>query len=200
MMTFTNERAPMVQNYDLEGVLHALRSGNLILYPTDTVWSIGCDAHNVRAIAKLREIRNTPVNEGLEILVSSIDMLKQYVAHLHPRLETLLIYHVRPLTVIYEQGRQLPNSILDLTGRVSIRLVQDEYCRALIEALGRPIVAEAADLRQGYYPDSFGTISSDVIEQVDFVARHRRTDRMRSELSIVVRLNNKEDELEFLRE
>ena len=199
MMTFTNERAPMVQNYDLEGVLNALRSGKLILYPTDTVWSIGCDAHNVRAIAQLRKIKNTPVNEGLEILVSSIEMLKQYVAHLHPRLETLLIYHVRPLTVIYDQGRQLPNSILDDTGKVSIRLVQDDYCRALIETLGRPIVAEAASLREGYYPDSFGTISSDVIEQVDFVARHRRTDRIRSELSVVVRLD-KDDELEFLRD
>ena len=199
MMTFTNERAPMVQNYDLEGVLNALRSGKLILYPTDTVWSIGCDAHNVRAIAQLRKIKNTPVNEGLEILVSSIEMLKQYVAHLHPRLETLLIYHVRPLTVIYEQGRQLPNSILDVTGKVSIRLVQDDYCRALIETLGRPIVAETASLREGYYPDSFGTISSDVIEQVDFVARHRRTDRIRSELSVVVRLD-KDDELEFLRD
>ena len=189
----------MVQNYDLDNALETLRTGGLILYPTDTVWSIGCDATNPRAIGRVRQLKNTNDALGLEILVSSLDMLRRYVVHLHPRIETLLIYHLRPLTVLYEQGRNLPNSILSEDGQVAIRLVQDEYCRQLISLFGKPLVATAADLREGYYPDNFGAVSSDVIERVDYVSHHRRNDKARAKPSVVARLSYK-DELEFLRE
>ncbi len=189
----------MVQNYDLDGALAVLRTGGLILYPTDTVWSVGCDACNPRAVGRLRQLKKMEDESGLEVLVSSLSMLRRYVAHLHPRLETLLIYHARPLTILYAQGRNLPNSVLDENGQVAIRLVQDDYCRELIEALGKPLVADDADLRQGYYPINFGAISSDVIERVDYVAKHRRNDKSVAEPSVLARLSRK-DELEFLRE
>lgn len=189
----------MVQNYDLDKALDTLRNGGLILYPTDTVWSIGCDATNPRAAGRIRQLKDTDNALGLEILVNSIDMLRRYVVHLHPRIETLLIYHLRPLTVLYERGRNLPNSILSEHGQVAIRLVQDKYCRELISGLGKPLVAIAADLREGYYPDNFGAISSDVVERVDYVSRHRRDDKGRALPSVVARLSVK-DELEFLRE
>jgi L-threonylcarbamoyladenylate synthase len=189
----------MIQNYDLGGAKRALDNGQLILYPTDTVWSIGCDATNLRAVMRIRQLKKTQMEHGLEVLVSSVDMLRQYVAHLHPRLETLLLYHVRPLTVIYERGRNLPQSVMHEDGSIAIRLVQDDYCRALIDHLGIPLVAASADLRPGYYPTGFGTISSDVIEQVDYVARHRRTERILAEPSVMVRLGEK-DELEFIRD
>ncbi len=189
----------MVQNYDLESALEMLRKGGLILYPTDTVWSIGCDATSPRAVGRVRQLKNTDDALGLEILVSSIDMLRRYVAHLHPRIETLLLYHLRPLTVVYKQGRNLPQSVLDKDGRAAIRLVQDDYCRQLIDALGKPLVAAEADLRPGYFPDSFGSISSDVVERVDYVARHRRTDRSPHQPSVMAQLSQR-DELEFLRE
>lgn len=189
----------MVQSYDLDNALETLRNGGLILYPTDTVWSIGCDATNPRAVGRIRQLKNTKGALGLEILVNSLGMLRRYVAHLHPRIETLLIYHLRPLTVLYDKGRNLPNGILSDGGQVAIRLVQDEYCRELIARLGRPLAATEADLRHGYYPDNFGAISSDVIERVDYVARHRRSDKGRTQPSVVARLSVK-DELEFLRE
>ena len=199
MTTSTNGRAIMVQNYDLESALETLQSGGLILYPTDTVWSIGCDATNLRAVGRIRQLKKTDDALGLEILVSSIDMLRRYVAHLHPRIETLLLYHLRPLTVAYRQGRNLPNSILDENGQVAIRLAQDEYCRQLITRLGKPVVATEADLRLGYYPDSFGAISSDVIERVDYVSKYRRSDKIPAQPSVMARLSPR-DELEFLRE
>ncbi|MCO6489237.1 MAG: Sua5/YciO/YrdC/YwlC family protein [Phaeodactylibacter sp.] len=199
MTISTNGRAIMVQNYDLDNALETLRTGGLILYPTDTVWSIGCDATNPRAVSRLRQLKKTDDALGTEVLVNSLDMLRRYVAHLHPRIETLLIYHLRPLTVLYEQGRNLPADVLSGNGQVPIRLVQDEYCRHLIGQLGRPLAAAAADLRQGYFPDSFGAISSDVIERVDYVARHRRSDKAPARPSVVARLSVR-DELEFLRD
>ena len=189
----------MVQNYDLESALETIRAGGLLLYPTDTVWSVGCDATNLRAVGRIRQLKQTDDALGLEILVSSIDMLRRYVAHLHPRIETLLLYHFRPLTVVYKQGRNLPNSILAEDGQVAIRLVQDEYCRELINRMGKPLVATEADLRQGYYPDNFGAISSDVIERVDYVSQHRRSDKIPAQPSVMARLSFR-DELEFLRE
>ena len=189
----------MVQNYDLESALETIRAGGLLLYPTDTVWSVGCDATNLRAVGRIRQLKQTDDALGLEILVSSIDMLRRYVAHLHPRIETLLLYHLRPLTVAYRQGRNLPNSVLDENGQVAIRLVQDEYCREMITRMGKPLVATEADLRQGYYPDNFGAISSDVIERVDYVSKHRRSDKVSAQPSVMARLSPR-DELEFLRE
>ncbi|MCB0586835.1 MAG: hypothetical protein KDD06_16125, partial [Phaeodactylibacter sp.] len=83
--------------------------------------------------------------------------------------------------------------------QVAIRLAQDEYCRQLITRLGKPVVATEADLRLGYYPDSFGAISSDVIERVDYVSKYRRSDKIPAQPSVMARLSPR-DELEFLRE
>ena len=199
MTTITNERATMVQNYDLDNALAVLRNGGLILYPTDTVWSIGCDATNPLAAARIRQLKRTDDAFGLEVLVNSLEMLRAYVGRLHPRIETLLLYHVRPLTVLYDQARNLPDSLLAIDGSISIRLVQDNYCSELIGTLGKPLVAAPADLRNDYFPVNFGAISSDVIERVDYVSRYRRSDKAPAQPSVMVKLSVK-DELEFLRE
>ena len=199
MTTFTNERATMVQNYDLDNALAVLRNGGLILYPTDTVWSIGCDATNPLAAARIRQLKRTDDAFGLEVLVNSLEMLRAYVGRLHPRIETLLLYHVRHLTVLYDQARNLPDSLLAIDGSISIRLVQDNYCSELIGTLGKPLVAAPADLRNDYFPVNFGAISSDVIERVDYVSRYRRSDKAPAQPSVMVKLSVK-DELEFLRE
>ena len=189
----------MVQNYDLDNALAVLRNGGLILYPTDTVWSIGCDATNPLAAARIRQLKRTDDAFGLEVLVNSLEMLRAYVGRLHPRIETLLLYHVRPLTVLYDQARNLPDSLLAIDGSISIRLVQDNYCSELIGTLGKPLVAAPADLRNDYFPVNFGAISSDVIERVDYVSRYRRSDKAPAQPSVMVKLSVK-DELEFLRE
>ncbi len=199
MTTTTNEIAQMVQNYDLEGALSTLSQGGLLLYPTDTLWSIGCDATNPGAIDRLLQVKPTNTNTPLEILVDSIQMLKQYVDHLHPRIETLLYYHVRPLTVICRKARNLPTNLLPPDGRIAIRMVQDDFCRALIQTYGSPLVATYATLNEQYYPSTFGAVSSEVIQAVDYVVNHRRTEKIPGEPSVMVSLSEK-DELIFLRE
>jgi L-threonylcarbamoyladenylate synthase len=196
MMTFTNRRPPAVGQSDLAGALRALRSGGLVLYPTDTVWSMGCDASDPAAIRRLTQLKNA---SELEVLVDSPKMLRQHIAHLHPRIETLLAYHARPLTVCYDNGRNLPDELRDEQGKVAIRMVQDDYCRSLIRAFGSPIVAVPADLREGSFPINFGAISSDVFEKVDYIVHHRRNDKSIAQPSVMVQLGHK-DELEFLRE
>lgn len=198
MTTFTNESF-MVQNYDLNQALATLQNGGLILYPTDTIWSIGCDATNEGVVLDLIRLSKRNNSYPLELLFSSIDMIKAYVDHLHPRLETLLAYHVQPLTVLLENPRRLPASLFSREGTVAIRLVQDSYCQELIEQFGFPIVAACASSAEYAIPSSFGSVSSEFIRGVDYVVKHRQMEKAGGQLSVMVKLSE-QDELIFLRE
>lgn len=199
MTTYTNEKTRMVQEYDHKGALQALQTGGVILYPTDTIWSIGCDATNAEAIEKVRHIKQKATARSFEVLVDSLSMLKNYVEHLHPKIETLLVYHTRPLTVVFDRPRNLPTSLYSPEGTVSIRLVQDEFCRSLITQYGQPLLATFASVGEHTFPVNFGAISSEVIEGVDFVVKYRQNDKTVGEPSVMVRLSRR-DELIFLRE
>lgn len=189
----------MVQNYNLEGALAVLERGGLMLYPTDTIWSIGCDATNAKAIENLIQLKRPDQPACLEILVDSVEMLRNYVKHLHPRIETLLIYHVRPLTIIFDNVEHLPENVRDNNLSVAFRMVQDDYCRKLIAAFGKPLVASYACVGCNDYPANFGSVSSEIIQGVDFVTRHRQHEKIIGQPSVMVRLTE-EDELEFLRD
>ncbi len=199
MTTYTNEKIRMIKEYNLKGALTTLQQGGILLYPTDTVWSIGCDATNTLAIEKVKRLKQHTSTGGFEILVDSIQMLRQYVAHLHPKIETLLLYHVRPLTIVFDRARNLPAEVIAPDGSVAIRLVQDAFCSSLICDFGKPLLATFASMSEGTFPVNFGAISSEVIEGVDFVVKHRQGEKKTSEPSVVVRLSRR-DELIFLRE
>lgn len=186
----------MVQHYDLSGALNTLENSGVILFPTDTLWSIGCDVRDPVAVKRLLRLR--PAGQ-LEILVDSLEMLREYVAHVHPRIETLLVYHVRPITVLFDKVRQLPIEVLVNGRSAAFRVVQDKYCRELIGALGRPVVSVYAQIEGATLPSHFGAVGSDVIEAVDYVVKFRQGEKIPGEPSVMVRLTRK-DEFEFLRE
>ena len=198
-MTSTNEMIGMVQNYDLDGAVNTLLNGGLILYPTDTIWGIGCDATNEAAVDKVYELKKRDRSKPLIILVDSISMLKQYVAHLHPRIETLLTYHVRPLTVVYENAINLPANLTGADNSIAIRIVKDPFCNALISAFGRPLVSTSANVSNEPFPSNFGSVSSEIIQGVDYVVKHRQNEKVNGQPSVMVKLSDKE-ELIFLRD
>ena len=199
LMTTSNEMTCMVQNYDLDGAVNALLNGGLVLYPTDTLWGIGCDATDPIAVENVYRLTRRDRSKPLIILVDSIAMLKQYVAHLHPRIETLLIHHVRPLTVVYDKAINLPSNLVGKDGSIAIRIVLDPYCKALISAFGRPLVSTSANVSNAPFPTNFGSVSSEIIQGVDFVVKHRQNEKVNGEPSVIVKLSDKE-ELIFLRE
>lgn len=191
--------AHMVQHYDLEPTLSCLADGGLILYPTDTVWGIGCDATNEEAVEKVFELKKRDRSKPFVLLASSIAMLKKYVKRVHPRIETLLLYHSRPLTIIYEKGVDLAKNATAADGSVAIRIPNDVFCRELIERFGKPLVATSANISGTPFPVHFGQISSSVIMGVDKVVKHRQLDKEMREPSVIARLD-REGELVFLRE
>ncbi len=159
----------MRQDYPLERGLRALKNGGVILYPTDTLWSLGCDASNEAAISHLRHIRELDADAPLTVLVSDLKMLLAYIGEIHPRLETLLIYHRRPLTILYENVKNLPQALFTPEGQVPIRITVSPFCQALIRRHGRPLVASAACKAGQLLPSTFGEVRSDIIQAADYV-------------------------------
>ncbi|MEZ4917688.1 MAG: L-threonylcarbamoyladenylate synthase [Saprospiraceae bacterium] len=184
---------------DISEIIALLEKGGTICYPTDTIWGIGCDALNEAAIEKINQLKGGPPDSGYILLVDGIDMLKQYVPKIHPRLETLLSFHTRPLSIVYAESEGLPDSVKAPDGSIAIRVATDEFCQELIASFGKPLISTAACLKGEPYPPSFGGISSEIIAGVDYVVRHRRDDKAANEPSPVARLD-RHQELEFVRE
>jgi L-threonylcarbamoyladenylate synthase len=184
---------------DISELKALLERGGVICYPTDTIWGIGCDALNESAVERVSAIKGGPPAKGYILLVSDIDMLKRYVPQVHPRIETLLSFHERPLTILYERSAGLPQAIKAPDGSVAIRVATDEFCQMLIRAIDRPLVSTSASKWDEPFPPTFGGISSEILGAVDYVVKHRREDKEPGEPSPIAKLD-RHKELEFLRE
>ncbi|MBK8554846.1 MAG: Sua5/YciO/YrdC/YwlC family protein [Lewinellaceae bacterium] len=184
---------------DIAEITQVLSDGGIICYPTDTIWGIGCDPWNQDAMARLEQIKGGPSSNGYILLVDSLEMLRQYVPKINPRLETLLSYHQRPLTLIYEKPIGIPDAIKGKNGTVAIRIASDEFCQELIGQFGKPLVSTAASRIDADFPATFGAISSEILAAVNYVVRHRRDNKEPGEPSPMARLD-RHKELEFIRE
>lgn len=176
-----------------------LAVGGLILFPTDTIWGIGCDATNAEAVEKIYKLKKRDRNKPLITIVDSLGMLKEYVNHIHPKIETLLHYHDRPLTVIYEKGTNLAENVLEKDGSAAIRLVKEPLCQWIISSYGKPLVATSANISGEVFPQNFGEISSDILEGVDYVIKAKQGEKTRHLPSQIVTLGE-DGELDFIRD
>ena len=185
--------------YLLGDTLAALRAGRLIAYPTDTVWGIGCDATDESAVARVLSFKERSSGAGLVSLVDSLEMLRSYVHVLHPRLQTVLELHTRPLTMIYPDVDGLAPGVTADDGSAALRLTKDKYLQELIGKFGRPIVSTSANTAGAEPPTHFGAISSDVLEAVDHVAKYRQRDTATEVQPSVIARWNASNELEPVR-
>ena len=189
----------MIEPERLSNLTAILQKGGVILYPTDTLWALGCDATNPGAVGKLLGLKKIVRPNGLVLLADSVEMIMQYTDNIPPRIDSLLMYHNRPLSVIYEKGINLPEALLGKDGSVAIRLCRDQFVQLLISSIGKPLVATGAC--EGYepMPGHFGNISSNILEAVDGIAAFRRDDREMREPSQLVCLDENGD-LKFIRD
>ena len=199
MDAITLQKTPTFDTDNFDNIANILADDGIILYPTDTIWGLGCDATNPVAVERVYNLKQRDRSKPFVLLVDSIEMLKEYVEALHPRLETLMMYHTRPMTVIYDEAKNLPENAVGPGGSVAIRVAHDSFCQQLIRAVGKPLVATSANISNEPFPTIFGEISSQVIQGVDYVARHRRTDKAPKEPSVIVKYDGK-GELVFLRD
>ncbi len=178
--------------------LEVVQSGGVILYPTDTIWGIGCDPFDQKAVDKILQLKNREADKAFILLVNSVDMLKEYLVRLHPRVETLLSYHKRPLTIVYDNPTNLPESLIAQDGTIGIRVTTDAFCRHFIDRLGKPLISTSANVSGQPYPANYDAISAQIIEGVDYVVNLRQSDDKEVQPSVLASVNA-QGELEFLR-
>ena len=176
-------------NADIEACLTVLESGGLILYPTDTIWGIGCDATNEDAIAKIFALKNRPDSKALIVLIADERSLLQYVASPHIEVFDYIQGVSKPTTIIYENAIGLAGNLLAEDGSVGIRICADEFCKHLIKRFRKPIVSTSANVSGFPAPKVFTDIDIAVKGGVDYVVAYRQDDMTRVEPSAVVKFN-----------
>ena len=172
---------------DIENALKVLKQGGLILYPTDTIWGIGCDATNEEAVEKVFVVKNRTSNKSLIILVTDEREVLQYVANPDLRVFDYLQETNKPTTVIYEGAIGLAQNLVGEDGSIGIRIVKDEFCRHLIKRFRKPIVSTSANLSGQPPPRKFCDISEQIKNSVDYIVRHRQHDNQESVSSTIIR-------------
>ena len=182
---------------EIINAVKVLSSGGLILYPTDTVWGIGCDATNHEAVEKIYKIKKRKKENALICLVSNIDMLKIYVPSIPKRYESL-INDKTPTTVIYSNPLGVANNLLAKDNSLGIRIPNHKFCNQLISEFKKPIVSTSANISQHKTPSKYSEIASTILEGVDHVVNLQK-EKISSLPSRIFKINIKGD-LQKIRE
>lgn len=173
---------------DVTASLQALRTGGLILYPTDTIWGIGCDATDEAAVSKVFTLKQRPEAKSLVILLAEVRDLLKYVAHTPPDIAEMIAGFDRPTTVIYEGALDLAPNVINSDGTVAIRIVHDTFCRHLIKRLRKPLVSTSANISGQPSPASFVDVDAKIKEGVDYVVNYRQDDITPATPSRIIKL------------
>lgn len=175
-------------NDDLIACLEVLRKGGLILYPTDTIWGIGCDATNAQAVKRVYELKKRADNKALIVLIDSADYLDHYVVDVPYMAHELINVAVKPLTIVYEGAFNLAPNLLGNNDSVGIRVTAEPFTHELCRRLGKPLVSTSANVSGKPAAKIFSQIDRAIIDGVDYVVKYRRDDVALHEPSNVILL------------
>jgi L-threonylcarbamoyladenylate synthase len=175
---------------DIEQCIAVLQQGGIILYPTDTVWGIGCDATNAAAVEKIYQLKQRPGNKAMIVLAADERDILQHVASPDLAVFDYLQTIAKPTTVIYENAIGLADNLIGEDGSIAIRLTDDAFCRHLVKRLRKPLVSTSANIAGMPTPAAFADIDTQVIAGVDYVVQYRQDDTQPATPSAVVKWNN----------
>ena len=161
---------------EIKNSLKMLKQKEILLYPTDTVWGIGCDATSQEAVAKVFKIKQRSESKSLVILVDSIEMLKEYIPTVSKAVIEILANPKTPTTIIYDNPVGLAKNVVASDNTVAIRIVQHEFCKQLIHQFGKPLVSTSANISGKPTPNSFKEIEQSILDSVDYVVNLQRDD------------------------
>lgn len=170
---------------DIQEHIDLLKTGKIILYPTDTIWGIGCDATNEEACQKIMTLKNRPAENSFIILVDGWHMVERYIPEFHEVCYELGDYAVRPLTIIYPNARNLAPSAVATDGSVGIRITTDSTCIKLIKGLKKPLISTSANLSGKPAPHNFAEISDKIKTGVNGIVMDRINEQMTSPSQVI---------------
>jgi L-threonylcarbamoyladenylate synthase len=175
---------------DITECLSVLKSGGTILYPTDTIWGIGCDATNADAVNKIIALKQRPDYKSFVVLVAEEKDVLQYTASPDLAVFDYLQEVDKPVTVIYEHALGLADNVVAADGSIAMRICKDEFCRHLIKRLRKPLVSTSANISGGATPANFSEISVDILNGVDYTVQYRRNETSLSAPSSIIKWEN----------
>ena len=164
-----------------------LKQGKVIIYPTDTIWGIGCDATNFKAVEKIFQVKERSKGKGLIVLVDSIEMLKDYVMNFPEVAPDIIRSAKNPLSIIYSESKGLAKNV-SADSSICIRVVENDFCKALIHKLGRPITSISANLTGDKAPSIYAEITEQIKSSVDYVVQLYHDVLTKPKASTIIRL------------
>ena len=170
--------------------LQVLKQGGLILYPTDTIWGIGCDATNEEAVKKIYALKRRPDEKAMIVLVAEEREVLQYVAAPDLGLFDYLQEAIKPTTVIYDGAIGLADNLVSSDGSIAIRICQEPFCRHLIKRFRKPIVSTSANISGETPPKLFKEISPEIKSGVDYIVQYRQEDENIATPSAIIKWSN----------
>jgi len=175
---------------DIKKCVEVLKTGGIILYPTDTIWGIGCDATNDNAVDKVYALKQRPSEKSMIVLIAEAKDIFKYVAAPPPDIITIVEEFDRPTTVIYENALGLASNVVKNDWSIGIRVTNDLFCKALIKRFGKPIVSTSANLSGDLSPSIYKEINSAIVTGVDYVVRYRQEDVRPAAPSLLIKIND----------
>jgi len=180
-------------------IIQTLSNNEIVLTPTDTIWGLSCNPLDENCYKKIFSIKKRDYSKKLILLVSDITMLRKYVV-IHPKIETLLLHHSRPLTVIYEALPSLPKYLQSSDGTVGVRIISKGWLNEVITMFDSPVASTSANISDMPFPISRDEISETIVDQVDYVVDEIFASKSTNEPSVIAKLDDKAKELIFIRE
>jgi len=173
---------------EINKTLEVLKNGGVILYPTDTVWGLGCDATNAEAVAKVNEIKGRSADKSLIVLLDTENKLQSYVNDVPEVAYDLIEYAEKPLTIVFSNAKNLAANVINSDGSVGIRIPKYDFCQQLIQRFRKPIVSTSANISGQPTPKFFDEISNEIKEAVDYIVDLEQENRTPKQPSTIIKL------------
>ena len=175
---------------DLQAAVKCLRDGGIILYPTDTIWGIGCDARNEEAVKRIYNLKKRADSKSMLTLVDGLPMLENTVEMIPDAALQLLEVSVRPLTIIYDRGRNVASNLIGPDGSLGVRVTKEKFSRDLCHVLRRPIVSTSANISGEKAPADFCDISDVIKAGVDYIVKYRQSEKTGHSPSNIIKVSD----------
>ena len=183
---------------EINNALEVLKKGGVILYPTDTVWGLGCDALNEEAVAKINAIKGRTSDKSFILLLHTVNQLQSYVAEIPDVAYELIEYAENPLTIVFSEAKNVAKNVINADGSVGIRVVKHAFCEELIQRFRRPITSTSANRSGEPTPHFFDEIAQEIIDAVDYVVDLEQELRVLKKPSTIIKLGPS-GQFEFIR-
>lgn len=174
---------------DIQECLTVLKNGGIILYPTDTIWGIGCDATNAKAVEKIFKLKRRPDEKAMIVLVAEERDVLRYVANADLRVFDYLQQYQKPVTVVYEGALGFADNLVGKDGSIAIRICNDSFCKHLIKRFRKPIVSTSANISGQPAARFFSDIDDEIKNSIDYIVKYRQDDKTISMPSSVIKWN-----------